>query len=804
MKILVVSNIYPPQVIGGYELACHEAVTALREQRHEVLVITGRHTAPIEPGVWRLLDVCFTRNLHFIQVLLKELRNQLAFSKACREFRPDVIYFWNMRGASLSAAVQASIKGIPAVWYVFDNWLATPEMDHWRQIWLHSSTVGRRFISITARSLGLTDPAAVPSFSNVCFASAYLRDLVSSVGVHVTQHKVVPWGVRAEQFVPAEKTSSHPKRILYVGQIAPVKGVHTLIRAVGLLYSRYDWLDLSLTIVGDTELIPEYTAYLRSLAEEGGIAGCVTFAGKIPHAKVADLYRQHDILVFPSSWEEPFGITQLEGMASGLAVVGTATGGSAEILINEVNALVFHKEDAGGCARQINRLRDEVGLFNRLCEAGRGTVLERFTFGSYLATTCHVLEMAKWLPVAGVILSERFRTPRTQTMLPSIQHKIMSTLTALLFLAVRNFASRVFKAERMRHESPSILIVQMGKLSDVLSSLQFVNALRSSGAHVAMVVNFEVVPFLKGIIEADRIFPITYTGLASGHHLRGRAIWWLSSLWFSARYFWHDPPDAALSLRWENDNRQAVAATILHMSLSPKLFAFMDPGKGIYARIRNHFVDSGVTKVPAWDCVQRQRQLLAAVSPGATYELKRPDRLNTWLEGKIRSFLFAPGGGEVSTWSSKSYAELCDWLYDRFSIRTTVIAFKEDRFYAADVASALGGVVCIVSEEGEIEERLSSAMFCIGSDPSILTLAALKGIPYIYLCGPEDYRKFPVSSNGAIVRLDIDCSPCGGYCMLTSNVCMQGLSVERVKQTVAAILSVQQTEMSSTINAPSE
>ena len=67
--------------------------------------------------------------------------------------------------------------------------------------------------------------------------------------------------------------------------------------------------------------------------------------GQMSRDALTSAYREHDILVFASTWEEPLGITLLEAMASGLAVVGTGAGGSAEILQPEVNALTFPRSD---------------------------------------------------------------------------------------------------------------------------------------------------------------------------------------------------------------------------------------------------------------------------------------------------------------------------------------------------------------------------------------------------------------------------------------------------------------------------
>jgi glycosyltransferase involved in cell wall biosynthesis len=69
----------------------------------------------------------------------------------------------------------------------------------------------------------------------------------------------------------------------------------------------------------------------------------------------------------------------LEAMASGMAIVGTLTGGSREILVDGENALVFEKGDAEGCAEQVARLIRDRELFDSIRHNARRTVESHYT-----------------------------------------------------------------------------------------------------------------------------------------------------------------------------------------------------------------------------------------------------------------------------------------------------------------------------------------------------------------------------------------------------------------------------------------
>jgi glycosyltransferase involved in cell wall biosynthesis len=79
-------------------------------------------------------------------------------------------------------------------------------------------------------------------------------------------------------------------------------------------------------------------------------------------------------------------------MSSGLAVVGTPTGGSPEILRDGENALLFPKEDSQRCAEQILRLWQEDGLLETIRLKGRQTVESQFRFDQMVDAIEHSLQ----------------------------------------------------------------------------------------------------------------------------------------------------------------------------------------------------------------------------------------------------------------------------------------------------------------------------------------------------------------------------------------------------------------------------
>jgi L-malate glycosyltransferase len=86
-----------------------------------------------------------------------------------------------------------------------------------------------------------------------------------------------------------------------------------------------------------------------------------------------------DVLVFPSIAAEALPRMPQEAMACGLVVVGTTTGGTRELLLDGETGLTFPAEDDETLSNQLLRLAREPELRRRLAQAGRQTILEKFT-----------------------------------------------------------------------------------------------------------------------------------------------------------------------------------------------------------------------------------------------------------------------------------------------------------------------------------------------------------------------------------------------------------------------------------------
>lgn len=412
MRILFISSFYPPYVIGGWEQLVHDINIRLQERGHTTHVLTSTHgvEAPqYEHGVDRLLslesDVIRYRPHRFFLGRRQRLQRNLDhLRETVIRFDPDVLFIhlmWNLN-RQLAWLAEQLLPG-RVVYYVANEWPYAPTTHetYWRDPAVRTGRgIFKSLLAPLALHIVEREQKAYPlRFEHVlCVSEAMQRNLAQHADIALDNMHVVYNGVELDKFTPAQRRNRQNDRLslVYAGSLVPHKGVHTAIEALAHL-RRHNELDgVELTIVGAGH--PAYEERLHRIIDEESLDRYVTFRGRLPRDEMPELLRSFDALVFPSIWEEPLARTMQEAMASGLAVIGTTTGGSCEILFDGETGLAFDAEDSAGLAQQIIRLRRTPNLHAKLAENGRRLVTRTFNLErmiieieEHLASTTHSL-----------------------------------------------------------------------------------------------------------------------------------------------------------------------------------------------------------------------------------------------------------------------------------------------------------------------------------------------------------------------------------------------------------------------------
>ncbi len=189
--------------------------------------------------------------------------------------------------------------------------------------------------------------------------SSFAKDRVEAgIGRPVRR---VTLGVDLQEFSAQERGRVWPRpiRLITVGRLLRQKGVHVAIEGLAKLVRNPAPVDATLTVVGEG---PE-RSQLEALASSLAVEQRVRFLSAVPHQDVASAMASSDILLVPSlvhsdGWQEAFGRVAIEGLAAGLAVVVSATGGLSET-VGSVGWTV-PPEDPGALAACIQRILAEA------------------------------------------------------------------------------------------------------------------------------------------------------------------------------------------------------------------------------------------------------------------------------------------------------------------------------------------------------------------------------------------------------------------------------------------------------------
>lgn len=189
-------------------------------------------------------------------------------------------------------------------------------------------------------------------------------DMIHAVdpGVRVM---LVPNGVDLDRFHPGEGIPDQgPLRLLCVARLIKRKGQEQLIEAVRILADL--GVDIFLDLVGTGDAESDY----RALADRLGIAGRVHFLGYIPREQIPEVYASAHLFVLPS-YNEGMSVATLEAMASGLPVIVTRTGGTAELVQEGVNGFVFDWGDVPSLVKHIQKMAEDRPLARQMAQAAR-------------------------------------------------------------------------------------------------------------------------------------------------------------------------------------------------------------------------------------------------------------------------------------------------------------------------------------------------------------------------------------------------------------------------------------------------
>jgi D-inositol-3-phosphate glycosyltransferase len=229
--------------------------------------------------------------------------------------------------------------------------------------------------------------------------------LIRQYGASPDRITVVPCGVDTALFrsidparAKAELGLGPEPVVLYVGRLAPIKGVETLLASIPRLRQKPTVL-----IVGGglDEPTNGHMAALRSVAREMNLNGTTRFLGAQPQERLPHFYSAAAVTVVPSYYES-FGMVALEAMACGCPVIASRVGGLTTTVEDGINGFLIPEGDPEILARHLDRILTTVSLRRRLGE-GAAQTASRYRWPCIAKAIARLY--AQFLPAAALLHS---------------------------------------------------------------------------------------------------------------------------------------------------------------------------------------------------------------------------------------------------------------------------------------------------------------------------------------------------------------------------------------------------------------
>lgn len=248
------------------------------------------------------------------------------------------------------------------------------------------------------------------AWDKIIAISHYIKRELVAVGIPSEKVVVVHHGVDSKMFSPGKPSKAlfklHPKlkkkkktKIIFnPARMGLAKGCDITIAAFNLVKKKFP--EAKLLMSGSGNIIDwglnqnKEIAFFISLIKHLQLEDSVYINTFSINKEMPDLYRLADVIVYPSTVEEPFGLAMLEAMSAAKPMIVSESGGMPEIIQSDINGYVVPKSNHEALAEKIINLLSNCELKKRLGKTGRKQVEAMYTKEIYAKNIFKVYEDA--------------------------------------------------------------------------------------------------------------------------------------------------------------------------------------------------------------------------------------------------------------------------------------------------------------------------------------------------------------------------------------------------------------------------
>lgn len=391
MKILYLSDDFPPKSYGGAGIIAWTDARALAARGHDVHVITTTENAKdagIKKESGMTVHVLFSkyhpRWRHYVS--LNNSRIVSKISEIINEFKPDIVHAHNVHTHISYKAIEVAMQKVPKVFLTAHDLMMvhygkmTPTEDRRLSVFKMMRVYGFRvnpFRNIYIRHY-------IKNVTKIFTVSDAIKTVLEFNGISnvETLHNgidVTEWEVDALELHTFKEMHGllDKKVILFGGRLSSLKGSFALLRA----------FEIVLKEVRNAVLLFVGKEHLPVPAE---LSKNVVATGWIERDHMKNVYAASDVVVVPSLYIDPFPTINLEAMASRKPVIGTRYGGTPEALRDGETGYIIDPENTEVFVQKMRAILMNQDLAEKMGEAGYERVRTE------LSLEKHIDELLAW------------------------------------------------------------------------------------------------------------------------------------------------------------------------------------------------------------------------------------------------------------------------------------------------------------------------------------------------------------------------------------------------------------------------
>jgi len=208
----------------------------------------------------------------------------------------------------------------------------------------------------------------------LCASRAFAAEISREWSLDASRFRIIRNPLNLDRFHPLDSDVQRvAQRVLFVGHLQPLKGLHDLVAAIPLVATKHPGVDFQF-VGNDTITGPGRTSLRRALEQklrEHGELKRVTFLDPLPQSELVPLYQNCSVFVLPSH-HDVYPNAVLEAMGCGRPCVVTSTIGNAELVTESACGIVVPPHDPRALASAISDIlalpeaaREEMGARGR-------------------------------------------------------------------------------------------------------------------------------------------------------------------------------------------------------------------------------------------------------------------------------------------------------------------------------------------------------------------------------------------------------------------------------------------------------